>query len=113
MLQALQDMPVIGDWMLHSKAAINASQQEPMFARMFNRTALGKITLLGFVLSTLVFTVNHALRDYPGCVVCAAAYCLLLWATRKKGLGPVVWAHGITNALLWVYTLQTGDWQFL
>ena len=46
-------------------------------------------------------------------VVCGVAYCLLLMVTRKKGLGPVIWAHGITNALLWVYTIQTDVWRFL
>jgi len=25
----------------------------------------------------------------------------------------VIWAHCITNALLWAYTVWTGDWQFL
>jgi len=29
------------------------------------------------------------------------------------GLGPVVWAHGVTNAMLWLYTLLSDDWRFL
>ena len=45
--------------------------------------------------------------------MCALAYCLLLSVTRAKGLGPVCWAHGITNALLWGYTVYYGNWQFL
>jgi hypothetical protein len=40
-------------------------------------------------------------------------YCLVLAATRARGLGPVVWTHGITNAALWAYTLYTDDWRFL
>jgi hypothetical protein len=32
---------------------------------------------------------------------------------RQMGLGPVIWAHGLTNAALWGYTLYTGDWRFL
>lgn len=31
----------------------------------------------------------------------------------RLGLGPVAWSHGITNALLWAYTVQFGDWRFL
>ncbi len=32
---------------------------------------------------------------------------------RPAGLGPVIWSHALVNALLWAYTLQTDDWQFL
>ena len=31
----------------------------------------------------------------------------------RLGLGPVAWSHGLTNALLWGYTLLGGDWRFL
>jgi membrane protease YdiL (CAAX protease family) len=117
MLQILQDMPAIGDMLIHTKAGISASEQPPMFSKMFTDTRLGHISLWGFIASTFVFTIHHSVRDYPACFLCAALYCGLLWITnyrdRQLGIGPVVWAHGITNALLWVYTVYTGDWQFL
>jgi len=89
------------------------ANQPLMFTREFNRTPFGVLSVFGVIASTFVFMLSHFPRDWPGIWVCGVAYCLLLAATRHKGLGPVVWAHGITNALLWVYTLNTGNWQFL
>jgi len=117
LLRVLLDMPVIGDMLIRSTAGIRASEEDPMFTRMFNDTPIGKITVFGLFASTIVFTMRHAPRDYAACLMCAFAYCYLLWVTNrgedKHGLGPVIWAHRITNALLWVYTVNSGDWQFL
>ncbi len=113
MIQVLQDFPGIGERIMLTKMAARANEHPPMFEKQFRETPLGKLSVFGVLASTLVFTLSHAPRDYAGCVVCGIAYCLLLWSTRHKGLGPVCWAHGITNALIWVYTLHTGDWRFL
>jgi len=44
-------------------------------------------------------------------------WCALVWWTNRGshrlGLGPVIWSHAITNALLWGYTIWSGDWQFI
>ena len=112
-LQIIQDTPVIGEWLMHTSLGTRADRHGPMFGPQFERTPLGALSVFGVAISTVVFTAHHIPRDWLGCVVCALAYCLLLAATRRKGLGPVCWAHGITNALLWAYTLRTGDWQFL
>jgi len=112
-LQLMADFPVIGDWVMNTQAGRKADDQPAMFTKQFNETPLGKLTLFGVIASTLVFAVNHVPRDYLGCVMCGVAYCLLLAVTRKKGLGPVCWAHGITNAVLWWYTMHTDDWRFL
>lgn len=113
LIQFLQDMPVVGEVLLHSRLGAAASKQPPMFQHQFEQTPLGVLTPAGVILSTLVFTMHHQLRDYPACVVCALAYCVLLRLTAQKGLGPTVWAHAITNALIWAYTLKSGDWQFM
>jgi hypothetical protein len=34
-------------------------------------------------------------------------------ASGRLGLGPIIWSHGLTNALLWLYTLTSDDWRFL
>ncbi len=107
------DLPVVGDWLLNTRVGQQAAERPPVFAEEFNRNELGTITVFGVFASTLVFMLVHLPADWPGCVACGVAYCLLLAATRKKGLGPVIWAHCITNALLWVYVLWSGDWQFL
>jgi hypothetical protein len=71
--------------------------------------------------STAVFMLVHGLRDWPAVIVCGITYCLLVGYTnnsrRRLGLGPVIWAHGITNGALWAYTVymhlnQGGDWRF-
>lgn len=113
LIQILEDLPLIGEWILHTKLARRMANQPLMFTREFNRTPFGVLSVFGVIASTFVFMLSHFPRDWPGIWVCGVAYCLLLAATRHKGLGPVVWAHGITNALLWVYTLNTGNWQFL
>lgn len=112
--QVLCDVPIIGESFIHTKAGADASRQNPVFGEQFESTPLGKLTVFGVVASTFVFMLSHVPRDWPGIWACGVAYCLLVGATgRRKGLGPVIWAHGITNALLWVYTVHTGDWQFL
>jgi len=112
-VQVAQDFPVIGDRLMGTRIAEEADQLPPMFEHEFNRVPLGALSVFGIAASTLIFTLSHAPRDYAGCIFCGVVYCLCLYFTRHKGLGPVVWAHGITNALIWLYTLRTGDWRFL
>ncbi len=113
LLQVAMDIPLFGDWLSHTRLGRWANEPAVYFGEEFTRTRLGVVTACGFFMSTLIFMVSHVPRDYLGIVVCAAAYCALLAVTRRKGLGPVVWAHGITNALLWIYTIHTDDWRFL
>ena len=120
LVQVAQDIPVLGEWIMKTRVGIRADRQPPVFGREFETNPLGRITVFGVAASTLVFASYHHPRDFMGILVCGVAYCLLVSATNRRqpgrpdhGLGPVIWAHGITNALLWVYTLGTGDWQFL
>lgn len=118
-LQVLHDMPGIGEVLMHRPKVKAAAQMEPMFTKQFNETALGNVSLFGVAASTVIFMLNHVPRDYVGCIVCGVLWCLMVWWTnregrkRKLGLGPVIWSHGLTNALLWWYTLASNDWQFL
>ncbi|GAB4189066.1 MAG: hypothetical protein Kow00105_03580 [Phycisphaeraceae bacterium] len=118
-LQVLHDLPGLGEVLMHRPTIRAAAQQPPMFTRQFLDTPLGKVSVFGTVASTLVFMLNHVPRDWAGCIVCGVTWCLMVkWTNhqgrkRKLGLGPVIWSHGLTNALLWWYTLASGDWQFL
>ncbi len=112
-LHLLMDLPLLGEWLIHTNWGKRAGRHPPVFGPVFEKTPLGALSLFGVAASTFVFMMSHANRDKPAAIVCGVAYCLLLWATRKKGLGPVIWAHGITNALLWAYTLAYADWRFL
>lgn len=112
--QIFMDIPVIGEWLMHTPFGHWVDRKPPvLFGQQFHRASLGVLTIFGVAVSTLLFMFGHGPRDWLASVVCGVAYCLLLAATRHKGLGPVCWAHGITNLLLWVYTLETNDWQFL
>lgn len=141
-VQALEDLPLIGEWVMNTSLASRADKHGPVFGQEFHRNPLGAVTAFGVAASTLIFMSYHDPRDWLGCIVCGVAYCLLVaWTNRPTpvdasstrgdeflpganpraistshvghGLGPVIWAHGITNALLWVYTVYTNDWQFL
>lgn len=138
--QALADMPVVGEAVERTKWGQRGVHTEVSFAEEFERTPVGAVSAFGFAASTFVFMVHHVIRDWPGTILCAAGYCWLLWWTNRGnlggggrggsprfeavgfegnggglrlGLGPIVWAHGITNALLWAFTLWSGDWRFL
>ncbi len=127
LIQMASDFPVTGDYITKTKMSERADAQGAVFTKQFNTTPLGALSMCGLAVSTLVFMFSHIPRDWPACIACAAAYCALLWWTNQKrivhpdntknkkplGLGPVIWAHGLTNALLWVYTVTTNDWQFL
>lgn len=111
--QMLEDVPLLGDRLMQTKLGDEAHAAQHVFTRQFEQTPLGRLSVFGVAASTVLFMLGHLPRDWPGTIVCGIAYCLLLAATARKGLGPVIWAHGITNALLWGYTLASGDWQFL
>ena len=133
-LQVVHDMPMVGDWFMHTDWGKRAAGKEGMFMQQFHATPLGKLSLFGIAASTFVFMVHHVPRDWLGCIVCGIVWCWLLWYTNRGGLsshaasglepqassrkprlglGPIVWSHGLTNALLWGYTLWSDDWQFL
>ncbi len=112
-IQWCQEIPGLGDWLMHTSLAQRADHYDQPLGRAFNATALGVLSLSGVAGSTLIFMFGHVMRDWPGAILCGIVYCLLLRATRDKGLGPVIWAHGLTNALLWGWCVSTGDWLFL
>ncbi len=117
-VQVLEDFPVVGEFLILTPLGDKADKEPPVFTAELQRNPLGQLSVFGVFASTVIFTIHHIPADWPGCVVCALAYCFLLSATRRHGLGPVCWAHGITNALLWIYTVTmhqngTPDWQFL
>jgi len=134
LLQFATDFPVIGDWLSNTRAGKQAVAAPPMLTQQLVQTPVGMICVFAIAASTLVFMLSHGLRDWPGCIACGLVWCGLVWWTNKPrkhkgetwdslakdsggrgrlGLGPVVWSHGITNALLWWYTVQFGDWRFL
>ncbi|MEQ9460781.1 MAG: CPBP family glutamic-type intramembrane protease [Phycisphaeraceae bacterium] len=119
--QVLCDMPVIGDMLMNTRFGEEVSKEQPILTRQLIDTPVGAMTLWAVFASTLVFSMSHAMRDWPGCIACGIVWCWLVWYTnraslpehKRQGIGPIAWSHGITNALLWGYTVYTDDWQFL
>lgn len=120
-LQLAQELPIIGERIIQSPLGDRLAQEPPAFRAQFESTDLGQVSVFGAIASTAIFMAAHDPADYLGCIVCGLAYAALVAATnrptaepsRRKGLGPVVWAHGITNLLIWVYSTQTGDYRFM
>ena len=113
LLQVIVDLPVIGEWLIQTKVGGWASSYGPIFTPEFERNGLGRLSLFGIAVSTLVYMSVHHPADWAGGVVCGIVWCLLLGATRGKGLGPVIWSHAMTNGLLWTYVIVCRDWMFL
>ncbi len=121
LLQILEDLPVIGDWLADSPLTKPAAGKPPQFREQFEQNTLANVTLFGTIMSTIIFTASHLPRDWPGCVACGLVWCCMVWLTnkpsrpeaRRLGLGPVIWSHGLVNALLWAHAWASGDWQFL
>ena len=110
---SLSDMPGIGDILLKTKLSKEIDKDPPIFEDEFNQTPLGTLTIFGILASTLFFAIGHAPRDYAGAFVCGITWCVLLRLTKSKGIGPIIWSHGIANAALVAYVLYYNDWQFL
>ena len=68
----------------------------------------GRMNLFGVALSTVLFTVGHAMIEWPAAVSYSLLMCAL-YAWRKDLLTLVV-AHATTNLLLAVYVWRSGEW---
>jgi len=112
-LQVLVDVPLLGDLLVRTRLGQAALQQPPVFAREFQATPLGQLSLFGVAASTAVFMLVHTTADWPGAILCGVTWCILLHRTRHLGLGPTIWSHAIVNLLLWLYVVSQGAWQFM
>jgi membrane protease YdiL (CAAX protease family) len=111
--QFLVDMPVIGDWLMHTKWGEKASRREGILRNEFQRIELGQLTTFGVLFSSIIFALVHHPADWLGSLICGVVWCLVLAATRKQGLGPIIWSHALTNLFLWGYVVYAEAWQFI
>jgi CAAX prenyl protease-like protein len=78
--------------------------QHPGFERVDPRT----VGLKAIVLSTFVFTLAHTLW-----LAAAIAGLVYAWLYRRSGkLWTAVLAHAVTNAMLGLWVIWTGRWEF-
>lgn len=112
-LQFLIDLPLVGSWIERTSVGVGAKKHGAVFGPQFLQTPLGQLSVSGVTASTAVFCLVHAVRDWPGAVLCGVTWCIMLNRTRHLGLGPVVWSHALVNLLLWIYVISFRDWQLL
>ncbi len=72
----------------------------------FLKVQLGKFTWISFLITVALFGVEHNL--WLAGMMAGTAYNLLLYKTKR--LWPCIVAHGVTNLLLGIHVLTTGEW---
>ncbi len=74
----------------------------------FTRVRIGAFTWASFLISAVLFGLEH--HFWLAGVITGLIYNLLLYKTRH--IFYCIVAHGVTNFLLGIYVLYTGNWQF-
>jgi len=74
----------------------------------FKRVPTGAFSVLALAVNVVLFALSH--QEWLAAAVFALAMCVLLRFT--KNLFACVLAHAVTNLMLGVYIVQTGQWQY-
>jgi CAAX prenyl protease-like protein len=74
----------------------------------FTMVPLGTFTPLSFGATVVLFGLEHHL--WLAGMLAGAAYNLILYKTRR--LWPCILAHALTNLLLGIHVLRTGEWHW-
>jgi hypothetical protein len=74
----------------------------------FMRVPMGRFTWPSFIISTILFGLEHHL--ILAGMMAGAAYNILLY--RTKSIAQCIIAHAVTNLALGIYILCTGKWHF-
>jgi CAAX prenyl protease-like protein len=74
----------------------------------FEGVPLGKFLWLPFVVSSVIFGLEH--REWLAGILAGVTYAgLVCW---KKRLGDAIVAHGVTNLLLGIWVVARNEWQY-
>jgi CAAX prenyl protease-like protein len=76
----------------------------------FEKVAFGTYSLFSFAAVSLCFALAHWGPDFWPALITGALYNFL--AIRTKSLGACIIAHAVTNLILGLYIMQTGQWGF-
>jgi len=76
----------------------------------FTRVPFGKYTPFSFWAVAIAFMLEHSPADYPAALATGAIYGWL--AVRTKTLLAPIVAHAVTNLVLGIYVMKTGQWGF-
>ena len=74
----------------------------------FTKVKIGAFTWMSFLISSLLFGSEHNL--WLAGIMAGVFYNLLLY--WSKNIYACIIAHSVTNLLLGIYVLKTGNWQF-
>lgn len=76
----------------------------------FTKVPFGAFSWLSFSVVVAGFCLEHSMADWPGAILAGALYNLVAYRTRS--LAACVIAHAVTNLLLGIYIMRTGQWGF-
>ncbi len=76
----------------------------------FTQVPFGTYSAMSFAIVTLGFTLEHAPADWPAAALTGVLFNLVAYRTRS--LSACVLTHAVTNALLGIFVLRTGQWGF-
>ncbi len=79
-------------------------------AEPFHSVPVGTFTWKSFGIVTVGFCLEHQPADYAAAILCGALYNLV--AYRTHSLSTCVLAHAVTNLLLGIFVMRTGQWGF-
>jgi CAAX prenyl protease-like protein len=82
-----------------------------LIAEPFTSVKIGAFTWLSFLVVTAGFCLEHQMIDWPAALLAGVIYNLV--AIRTQNLGACVLAHGVTNFILGIFAMRTGQWGFL
>lgn len=76
----------------------------------FASVPFGTFTWRSFLIGSFAFCLEHQPADWPAAVITGALFNAV--ACRTRSLAACVFAHALTNLLLAIYILRTGQWGF-
>lgn len=76
----------------------------------FESVPLGTFSWLSFLVVAIAFALSHSSQDWPAAIATGLLYNAVLYWTRS--LSTCVLTHAITNLLLGLWIMRTGQWGF-
>ena len=76
----------------------------------FQSVPFGTFTWRSFLISSAAFCIEHQMPDWPAAFLTGALFNLVAYRTRS--LAACVFTHAVTNFVLGLWILRTGQWGF-
>ena len=76
----------------------------------FTDVPIGTFSWKSFAIVTGGFCLEHSFADWPAAILTGALFNLVAYRTRS--LSACVLTHAVTNLLLGIWVMRTGQWGF-